>query len=181
MPVDDARHILSSRGTASSHPGLSFYYHSYTKSYKLSLSTRTGHVWDLTLSDDTFIESGWFRATITWNEKQGLRLYKEGAILAQVIEKTKHIMIVVETNERRLRPFPSLSDIFTSLVIGKDSAAGITSANSTVELSDLRIWEIVLPEARIKGLYQASGNPRFTCPNSRSNANFSFRFIAIYV
>ena len=156
VPVDDARHILSSRGTASSHPGLSFYYHSYTKSYKLSLSTRTGHVWDLTLSDDTITEYGWFQATITWNEQKGLRLYKQGAIWSET-GTTKHGMTMVETNERRLRPFPSLSDIFTSLVIGKDSVPGLTPAGFAVQLSDLQIWEIVLPEARIKELYRAPG------------------------
>lgn len=154
MSADDTRYILSSGSSPVITPGLSLGYHGYSASYKVALSTEAGHLWELSLPSDALTESDWHHITITWSAHTGLRLYRQGAVRAERLGTTRHGMIVFESNHR-LRPVQSSPGGSDSLVIGKESAPGI--ADFTVELSDLQLWETVLPESRIEKLYKGTG------------------------
>ena len=154
---DDARHILSTRGTASTGPGFSLYYNGHGRSYELSLSATPGHVWHATLADDTLLESQWIHVMFTWSEPNGLGLHVGAAVKADVIPKTYHGTTSVYSNQRRTRPYPYAVNSSSQLVIGKDRSPDARPAESVVEISDLRIWEMAVSSARIPDLYKTSG------------------------
>ena len=132
--------ILTTRGIGEHNPGILLGYQEFTGTYRLSVST-SNHNWEMRLQDYPL---GWVHVGITWGKEWGLRLYQNGVLAAEA------------TNPARL-PY-EYGDTLTSFWIGYDQSPGPLKRGNHLQLADLRIWQSIIPEQRMRELHTNEGN-----------------------
>ena len=106
----------------------------------MSVST-SNHNWELQLPDYPL---GWVNVGITWSKQWGLRFYRNGVLAS---ETTSPVRLRYENGDQ-----------FTSFWIGRDSSSSTLKRGSHLQFADLRIWESVIPQERMKEFHINAGN-----------------------
>lgn len=104
------------------------------------MSTRT-HNWKLGLPK---FPLGWQHVGITWSKQWGLRFYQNGVLTAE------------STNPSRIRY--EFEDKNTHFFIGRDSSDSPLPRRFHQQISDLRMWELVIPQQRMAAVYSNAGD-----------------------
>ena len=131
--------IFATRGVGEHNPGILFGYHAFTRTYRLSVST-TNQNWELRLPENPL---GWVHVGITWSKQWGLRFYPNGVLAAKA------------TNPASI-PY-TFYDKYTKFWIGRESSSPRLLRGSHLQIADLRIWESIIPEQRMKEVHSNAG------------------------
>ena len=81
---------------------------------------------------------------ITWSKQWGLRFYQNGVLTAE------------STNPSRIRY--EFEDENTHFFIGRDSSDSPLPRRFHLQIADLRMWELVIPQQRMAAVYSNAGD-----------------------
>ncbi|RMX53475.1 hypothetical protein pdam_00017074 [Pocillopora damicornis] len=141
--------VILATGTVSKRSaGIVFGFQEFTQTYHLSVSAGP-HIWEARLPDYPL---GWVHVGITWSNQWGLRFYQNGVL---TVESTSPARLLYATEST-----------FPRFYIGRESTTSPLKRTHNLQISDLRIWESVIPPEKMEDMQACSALPWYMWKNT---------------